>query len=109
LPRSVEDYGVVTAAAFVALDAAGMCTEVRLALGAVLDRPLLVDASALIGSSVNEDDARAVAESVRHLVDPIEDVRGSASYKRQMAVVFARRALLEAAARAGGRKSPNIP
>jgi CO/xanthine dehydrogenase FAD-binding subunit len=49
---------------------------------------------------VTEDDARGVAETVRALVDPIEDVRGSSSYKRQMAVVFARRAIVEAAKRA---------
>jgi aerobic carbon-monoxide dehydrogenase medium subunit len=109
LPRSVEDYGVVTAAAFVAFDSAGVCTEARLALGAVLDRPAIVDVSTLIGSSLDEGAARAVAETVRELVDPIEDVRGSSSYKRQMAVVFARRALVEAAARAKGPATSNIP
>jgi carbon-monoxide dehydrogenase medium subunit len=109
LPRSVEDYGVVTAAAFVAFDNAGACTEARLALGAVLDRPVVVDLSALIGTQLDEADARAAAESVREQVDPIEDVRGSSSYKRQMAVVFARRALVEAAARAKGSAVSNRP
>jgi carbon-monoxide dehydrogenase medium subunit len=109
LPRSVEDYGVVTAAAFVAFDNAGACTEARLALGAVLDRPVVVDLSALIGTSLDEAAARSVAESVRELVDPIEDVRGSSSYKRQMAVVFARRALVEAATRAKSPAISNIP
>jgi carbon-monoxide dehydrogenase medium subunit len=105
LPRSVEDYGVVTAAAQVVFDAAGACTEARLALGAVLDRPLVADVSALIGTLLDEDDARAAAERVRELADPIDDVRGSSSYKRQMAVVFARRALVEAAARAKHRRT----
>jgi carbon-monoxide dehydrogenase medium subunit len=109
LPRSVEDYGVVTAAAFVAFDNAGVCAEARLALGAVLDRPVVVDLSALIGTRLDEADARALAESVREQVDPIEDVRGSSSYKRQMAVVFARRALVEAATRARGAAAANIP
>jgi aerobic carbon-monoxide dehydrogenase medium subunit len=109
LPRSVEDYGVVTAAAFVAFDDAGACTGARLAMGAVLDRPVVIDLSALIGTQVDEADARAVAESVREQVDPIEDVRGSSSYKRQMAVVFARRALVEAATRAKEPAPANIP
>jgi aerobic carbon-monoxide dehydrogenase medium subunit len=109
LPRSVEDYGVVTAAAYVAFDNAGVCTEARLALGAVLDRPVVVDLSALIGTQLDEADARAAAESVREQVDPIEDVRGSSSYKRQMGVVFARRALVEAAARAKGSAISNRP
>jgi aerobic carbon-monoxide dehydrogenase medium subunit len=109
LPRSVEDYGVVTAAAFVAFDDAGACTEARLALGAVRDRPVVIDLSALIGTQVDEADARTIAETARDQVDPIEDVRGSSSYKRQMAVVFARRALVEAAARATGSTISNRP
>jgi aerobic carbon-monoxide dehydrogenase medium subunit len=91
LPRSAEDYGVVTAAASVTLGDDGRWIEARLALGACAERPIVVDATA------GRADA---AELVRDLVDPIDDVRGSAAYKREMAVVFARRALLAAAARA---------
>lgn len=100
LPRSVEDYGVVTASAYVTFGADGTCAAARLALGAVLDRPLVVDASPLLGTALAEADARVLAETVRELVDPIDDVRGSAAYKREMVVVFARRALVAAAERA---------
>lgn len=100
-PRSIEDYATVSAAALVRLDAAGACTEARLVLGAVGSTPVRVDvSSALVGQPITEARAREAAELARSLVDPNEDVRGSAAYKREMAVVFGRRAILAAAARA---------
>jgi len=36
---------------------------------------------------------REAAEKVRQAVDPVSDFRGSAAYKKEMAVVFVRRAL----------------
>ena len=36
---------------------------------------------------------RLAAEAVADQVDPLTDIRGSAEYKRDMAVVFTRRAL----------------
>ncbi len=101
LPRSVEDYGVVTAAAQVQLDQEGRCTDAQLALGAVADRPVIIDvATVLMGARITEATANEAAQRARSIVDPLPDVRGSAGYKREMAVVFARRALLAAARRA---------
>jgi len=100
-PRSVEDYATVSAAAVVRLDADGVCQAARLVLGAVGVVPVVVPvAEALVGRPVVEATARAAAELARPLVDPVEDVRGSSDYKRDMAVVFGRRALLAAAQRA---------
>jgi carbon-monoxide dehydrogenase medium subunit len=99
-PRSVEDYATVSACAIVQLDADGVCRQARLVLGAVGTTPIVVDvAPALSGQHVTEDNARAAAELARAAVDPLDDVRGSAAYKRDMAVVFGRRALLAAARR----------
>ena len=100
-PRSVEDYATVSAAAVVQLDQAGVCREARLVLGAVGSIPVSVPvADALVGQELTEARAREAAELARDLVDPNDDVRGSAAYKREMAIVFGRRALLAAAARA---------
>jgi carbon-monoxide dehydrogenase medium subunit len=100
-PRSVEDYATVAAAAVVQVDDAGVCREARLVLGAVGSTPVAVPVSeALVGQEVTEARAQAAAELARDLVDPNDDVRGSAAYKRAMAVVFGRRALLAAASRA---------
>jgi carbon-monoxide dehydrogenase medium subunit len=98
-PRSVEDYATVSAAAVVQLDEAGVCREARLVLGAVGSTPVTVPvAEALVGEPVTQARAREAAELARERVDPTDDVRGSAGYKREMAVVFARRAVLAAAA-----------
>ena len=65
--------------------------------GAVGSTPIAVDAdAALVGQQVTEARAREAAELAREVVDPTDDVRGPADYKREMAVVFGRRALLAA-------------
>jgi aerobic carbon-monoxide dehydrogenase medium subunit len=82
------------------LDSEGICRQARLVLGAVGPTPIVVDvAAALTGQQITEHYARAAAELAREKVDPLDDVRGSAAYKRDMAVVFGRRALLAAAHR----------
>jgi aerobic carbon-monoxide dehydrogenase medium subunit len=99
-PRSVEDYATVSACAIVELDSDRICRQARLVLGAVGPTPIVVDvAAALTGQQITEHNARAAAELAREKVDPLDDVRGSAAYKRDMAVVFGRRALLAAAHR----------
>jgi len=42
-------------------------------------------------------------QPVRKLAEPMSDVRGSAAYKREMAVEFAARALIAAWERAAGK------
>ncbi len=101
LPRSVEDYGTVTAAATVVLDPSGAIIDATLALGAVHATPVAPPvAGALRGHEPSPQVFREVAEMARERVDPIDDVRGSAEYKRDMAVVFGRRALELASQRA---------
>jgi carbon-monoxide dehydrogenase medium subunit len=96
-PRSVDDYATVSACAVVRLDADGVCRAARLVLGAVGATPVVVEVDeALSGAEITEERARAAAELARAAVDPLDDVRGSADYKRDMAVVFSRRALVAA-------------
>ncbi len=109
-PRSVEDYATVSACALVRLDSAGVCRAARLVLGAVGAVPIVVDvAEALVGAEITEERAQAAAELARDAVDPLDDVRGSAEYKRDMAVVFARRALLAANREAHSRTPAETP
>ena len=100
-PRSVDDYASVSACAVVRLDTNDSVADARLVLGSAGARPILVPvADVLRGRKLDEGAARAAAEQARSVVDPIDDARGSAAYKRDMAVVFARRALLRAGAQA---------
>lgn len=101
LPRTADDYATVSAAAVVTLDKAKKTfQDVRIALGSVGTTPIRAKEAedVLRGQPVKPDALREAAEKVRPLVDPISDFRGSASYKREMAVVFARRALEQALA-----------
>jgi carbon-monoxide dehydrogenase medium subunit len=81
----------------------------RVAVGCVGPRPERMAAAEerLRGWSVADlprhaDEAAALAAGA---VDPVSDLHGSAEYKREMARVFVRRALVLAASRAAGRES----
>ena len=56
--------------------------------------------TALAGQKADEKIFRDAAALVADAIDPIADFRGSADYKRKMAVVHVRRALAEAATKA---------
>lgn len=73
----------------------------RLVLGAVGPTPVVIPvADELRGERAGNDRFARAAALARDRVDPLDDTRGSAEYKREMAVVIGRRALALAAARA---------
>jgi aerobic carbon-monoxide dehydrogenase medium subunit len=102
LPATQDDYATVSVAARVALDGNGTVAEVRVALGAAAMVPVRATAveAALSGKMADEKILRDAAPLVLDAIDPMADFRGSAEYKRTMAVVHVRRALAEAAAKA---------
>ncbi|HUK59071.1 MAG TPA: xanthine dehydrogenase family protein subunit M [Stellaceae bacterium] len=102
LPATHDDYATVSVAARVTLGANGAIAGARVALGAAAMVPVRATAveSALQGATPDEKTFQAAAPLVAGAIDPIEDFRGSADYKRKMAAVFVRRALAQAAARA---------
>jgi len=104
LPRTADDYATVSAAAVVTPGPGNICQDVRIALGAVGLTPVRpAGAEALLrGRPLTEDNIRAAAAAVKEAVDPLDDYRGSAGYKRDMAEVFTRRAIQQALARARG-------
>src|SRR6185437_14099516 len=97
-----DDYATISVAARVALGANGTIAQARVALGAAATVPVRATAveAALAGKTPDEKTFRDAAPLVLDAIDPIEDFRGSASYKRQMAAVHLRRALAEAAGKA---------
>ncbi len=102
LPRTADDYATVSVAAVVALDPAGHCQDVRIVLGSVGLTPIRAAAEeeALRGRSLTDAEISEAAATVPEIVDPMDDHRGSADYKREMAEVFTRRAVRQAAAAA---------
>jgi CO/xanthine dehydrogenase FAD-binding subunit len=81
----------------------GACSEARIVLGAVGPVPLRAYkaearlAGATLGAKLLQDVSQLAASETR----PIDDVRSSATYRRAMAAVLVRRALVVAATRAG--------
>ena len=98
LPRTADDYGTVNVAAVVSKEQDGTCKDVRIVLGAAGVTPIRAkDAEdALRGKPLTDENIRAAAVLVKDAVDPLEDFRGSADYKTDMAEVFARRAVEQA-------------
>jgi carbon-monoxide dehydrogenase medium subunit len=100
LPRGVIETPTVNAAAVVELDAQGRCAAARIVVGSVSWKPIVLDLTHCVGQAQSEALWRDAVQPVRDLAQPISNVRGSALYKRHMAVEFAFRALREAAQRA---------
>jgi len=101
LPQTHDDYATVAVAARVTLDG-DRIAEARVALGAAAATPLRATGveDALRGQAPTPATLREAAVLVAEAVDPTSDFRGSAAYKRDMAVVFVRRALAQAVAQA---------
>ena len=96
--RSSEDRPCAGVAAWVR-HANGKPAEARVVVGAVSPAPVVLTDQGL--GSGQKSTADAIAEIARNAaaaVDPIDDLRGPADYKRQLVRVLVRRALTECAA-----------
>jgi carbon-monoxide dehydrogenase medium subunit len=93
-PRSVDDYATVSVGAQAEV-VDGVLRDLRIFLGGVGPKPMRASSvEKALGSG--RVDARAIEEAaplVRDDIDPIDDLRGSAAYKREMARVWTARAL----------------
>jgi CO/xanthine dehydrogenase FAD-binding subunit len=101
--RAAMEIAVVGAAALVALDGEGRCTEARIAITAVAPTVIRVDAAERIvrGHAPTAEILAAAALAAGEAARPIDDVRASARYRSAMVPVIVRRALEAALVRAG--------
>lgn len=92
--RTPSDAPIVLAAAALTVHA-GRCTRARLALGGVAPAPLRMPSveAALEGRAPTAAAIADAAAQVAAQIAPAGDFRGSGEYRREMAVVLARRAL----------------
>ena len=95
-----RDYAQVCAAAVVTLDAGGRCSSAALVLLRVAATPHLADIDAIVRGRALDDEALAGVTAVIDRLDPPGDIEVSGTYRRRVAGVLARRALLDAAAAA---------
>jgi carbon-monoxide dehydrogenase medium subunit len=100
LHRSQDDYATVSVAALARLGPDGRVTHARVTLGAVGPVPIRATEveHLLLGERLTTESIAAAAAVVTTAIDPLTDSRGTAAYKRDMAVVWTRRALERVAA-----------
>ena len=104
-PRGAMDIATVGVASAVTVDRpSGECTGAHIALGAVAPTPLRARAAEdmLRGRRLDADLLQAAAEEAMSQATPIDDVRGTARYRREMVRVLTRRTLERAVAAAMG-------
>jgi carbon-monoxide dehydrogenase medium subunit len=101
LHRVEGNFAIVNAAAVLSN------ANARIALGGVGSVPLALDVSAELSHGMNDDALEAVGRRVRAAcTDAPADLNASADYRRQMAAVYAQRALAVAAGRKAGQQTP---
>jgi CO/xanthine dehydrogenase FAD-binding subunit len=102
IPRTEMDIAVVGCGVNVTLNASGVCSDARVALGAVAPTALLVPeaANALVGRRLDDVALQALDAAARAACQPIDDKRGTIDYRIKVAGVLARRAAVIAFARA---------
>jgi carbon-monoxide dehydrogenase medium subunit len=101
-PRKEMDIAVVGVAVYLALDDRGAIASARIALGAVA--PTIIRApqaeASLAGQRPGDDTFARAAELAAQEARPIDDVRGTADFRRYLVGVMTHRLLAEAAGRA---------
>ena len=104
IPRTEMDIAVVGVGVSLTLDAAGVITDARIALGAVAPTQVLVPdgAAAIIGSKLDDAALAKLDAAARAVCNPITDKRGTIDFRIKIAGVLARRAATIAYKRAGG-------
>jgi carbon-monoxide dehydrogenase medium subunit len=103
LERKVGDYATVGVAAHIELGDDGTISKAGVALTSVVPVNTKVTAAeqALAGNAPSDELFAEAAELAAAASEPIDDVRGTAEWKRNVVRVFTRRALAASAAQAG--------
>ena len=94
--RSSEDRPCVGVAAIAVFDG-DLCRDLRVAVGAACEVPQRIDSleSMAMGAQLSDELIDEIAGGYAANIDTLEDLRGSAWYRKEMIRVFVRRALKE--------------
>jgi CO/xanthine dehydrogenase FAD-binding subunit len=92
--RKAETLSVVNAAAYVEADQ-NICKAVRVAIGSVSPTVVRCKAveQALVGKPISKEAVKAASEAVLSEINPIDDIRATAWYRKKVAPVIVRRAI----------------
>jgi 4-hydroxybenzoyl-CoA reductase subunit beta len=97
--RGSIDFPILGVAAAMKVDNRGICEAMRLVLGAVAPKPLLIEqvADLLVGRSVTIEMVNEAAELATRFAKPLDNTDMALSYRKKMTRVYVARALAEAA------------
>jgi carbon-monoxide dehydrogenase medium subunit len=103
MKRKVGDYAIAAAAVLLVMDG-GACRDARIALTNLADVPLLAEAAGqmLIGTPVDGAATLNAAAAAVAITEPASGLHGPAEFRKHVAGVMVRRAILRARERAGG-------
>ena len=99
------DMSTVGVASVVSLEDRGrVCRDVRIALGSVAPTPVRATSAEdiLRGQTITPELIQAVAQEAQDRVTPIDDIRGSAAYRKTIVGVLTQRTLEQAIGMARG-------
>ncbi len=97
--RKADAISIVSVAVMVEGDGNGVCRQARIALGAVAPQPLRSHAAEelLRGQPLTTEGIAEAARLAAEATSPIDDIRGSATYRRRVIEVLVRRLLTRVA------------
>lgn len=90
--RNSFDFPIAGVAAAVRWDG-GVVAGARVAITALASRPVAVDASALVGTKLEDEAIEVVADAAHRAARPMDNTSGTISQRKRAARVFAERAL----------------
>jgi 4-hydroxybenzoyl-CoA reductase subunit beta len=90
--RNSFDFPIAGVAAAVRLDG-DTVRDARIAITALASRPVAVDATALVGTKLDDDAIAAAADAVHKAARPMDNTSGTISQRKRAARVFTERAL----------------
>lgn len=92
-----SDFAFVSAAAQLALDNEGRCTDLVTGIGGAAERPTRLDLSQLIGLRLDEANVTEAVAAATSDLETMSDLHASATYRRRVATALGVRAVMDAA------------
>jgi CO/xanthine dehydrogenase FAD-binding subunit len=98
ISRRHGDFAIAAAAAQIAVDDEGHCTRAAFGVGGASPAPIAFPELArhLVGNTLDQAKARAVAQEAVASLEPQSDIHASSAYRRHLAAVLMTRALQQA-------------
>jgi CO/xanthine dehydrogenase FAD-binding subunit len=102
-----SDFAVASAATQIALDGDGVCRRIAVAVGGVAPSPTRLGEieAALLGSRLDDKLVSDATSGIGGMIDPADDLHGTADYRKRVAGVLAGRAIMDARANALGAEN----